>query len=223
MNMFEFNKIAGALLFSALVVLGVANLADMIYETDPANPSAYVVEGVTTDHGATTAPSSETAAPAASLATLLANADPAAGEKVAKKCVSCHTFDQGGANKIGPHLYGVVGRPLAHVADFGYSQAMREKGGAWTFEALFAYLAKPSDYVPGTAMSFAGVSKDTQRADLIAYLNTLGSNLPLPSAAAPAPAASATPSIPAEASPSSPVDAVTEDTAAPKSMEAPAE
>lgn len=187
MDTFELNKMAAAVLFSLLVVLGVANLSDLLYSAGPANPMAYVVEGVEVEGEAVAA-----AAPAEqeiSLAALLAEADPAAGEKAARKCVSCHTFDDGGANRIGPNLYGVVGRAKAAVSGFGYSTAMTEHGGRWGFEELYAYLKKPSEYLPGTAMNFAGVRRANQRADLIAYMNAQGSNLPLPAVEAAAPAA----------------------------------
>lgn len=187
MDTFELNKMAAAVLFSLLVVLGVANLADLLYSADPANPMAYIVEGVEVEGEAVAA--AAPVEPEISLAALLAEADPAAGEKVARKCVSCHTFDDGGANRIGPNLYGVVGQAKAAVSGFGYSNAMAEHGGSWGFEELYAYLKKPSEYLPGTAMNFAGIRKSRDRANLIAYMNAQGSDLPLPAVEAAAPAA----------------------------------
>jgi len=183
MTMFELNKIAGALLFSVLIILGIQNLADVLFHVEPADPMAFVVE--VADDGATAGGTDE-AAPAVDLGALLANADLGSGAKTFKKCAACHTIEQGGGNGQGPALYGIVGRAKATVAGFGYSAAMQSTGGSWTFEDLFAYLEKPAAFVPGTAMNFAGVKKPNKRADLVAYLNAQGSNLPLPAAAAPA-------------------------------------
>lgn len=200
MDSFELNKIAGAVLFSVLVVLGVKNLADYIYKVEPAGPKAFVVEGVATAGG-------EGAAAAAApveepLPVLLTKADKAKGEAQSKKCQACHNLQEGAGAKIGPDLYGVVGRPVATAAGFSYSDAMKKKGGKWTFDELFHFVKDPRGYVSGTAMSFAGIKDPQQRADLLAYLNTLGSNLPLPAPEA-APAADAKPADakPAEAKP----------------------
>lgn len=185
MDSFELNKIAGAVLFSLLLVLGVKNAAEIVYETHEANPKAFVVEGVAVEGAA------EEAAPAAAqvpLPVLLAKADAAVGEKQAKKCAACHNFQEGAGAKIGPDLYGIVGRKVAGAAGFGYSDGMKKKGGAWTFEELFHFVENPRGYVAGTAMSFAGIKDPQQRADLLVYLNTLGSNRPLPKVEA-APAA----------------------------------
>ncbi|PKQ09637.1 MAG: cytochrome c family protein [Alphaproteobacteria bacterium HGW-Alphaproteobacteria-12] len=200
MNSFEFNKIAGAVLASVLFILGVSVLADMLYETGEANPKAYEVaalveegageeaaageeagagEEAAAGEGAAEAPQED------SLATLLAQADAAAGAKTAKKCAACHNFEEGAGAKIGPDLYHVVGREVAAQGGFSYSSALKDHGGTWTFEELSHFIADPRGCVPGTAMSFAGIKKPQQRADLIAYLNTLGSNLPLPNAPAP--------------------------------------
>jgi cytochrome c len=127
------------------------------------------------------------------LPVLLAAADPAAGQAVAKRCASCHTFDNGGANKVGPNLWGIVGNHQAHLEGFAYSDAIKNLGGTWTYEDLDRYLASPKDYAPGTKMTFAGIKKATDRANLLAYLRTL-SDAPVPfpepsAAAAPAPAA----------------------------------
>jgi cytochrome c len=149
------------------------------------------------------------------IAALLASADPKAGESFAKKvCVACHTFDKGGKNGVGPNIYGIVGGPHDHEAGFNYSPAMQKfKGQPWTYDALNEWLYKPSAYAPGTRMSFAGITNDKQRADVVAFLRSLSDNpQPLPSpeqkAAAPAgggaPAASAQPAGAPAAAPAAP-------------------
>lgn len=181
MNSFEFNKIAGALLFSLLVIIGVQNLSSVLYTTEAANPLSFPVELASNTGGDAHGSAVEVEA-GPTLAELLASADIAKGAKVAKKCAACHTFDDGGANKVGPNLFGVLGRPMAQTAGFNYSGAMSDMGGTWDFETLNTFLEKPSAYVPGTAMSFAGLRKAGDRANLIAYLNSLGSNVALPAA-----------------------------------------
>lgn len=115
------------------------------------------------------------------LGTLLASADATAGKKVARKCLSCHTFDQGGRSGVGPNLWGIVGAPRAQVAGFKYSGAMTAFGGSWDFESLNDYLRRPSAYIRGTRMAFAGLRKDADRANLLAYMRSMASSpAPLP-------------------------------------------
>ncbi len=123
------------------------------------------------------------AEPEVDLATLLVTADAAKGEGVARQCVSCHTFEEGGRDGIGPNLWNIVGRDIAS-GPFGYSEALAAEAGAWTYEALDAYLENPARAVPGNRMAFAGIRRDAQRADLLAYLGSLSLNpLPFPQAA----------------------------------------
>lgn len=181
MDSFEFNKIAGAFLFSILLLMGVRELTSVLYSPDAANPASYPVE--VADSGAPAGGEAGAVADEGpSLAVLLASADAAKGAKVAKKCAACHTFDEGGANKVGPNLHGVIGRAKAQVEGFNYSDTLSGMGGTWDFEMMNAFLEKPSRYAPGTSMSFAGLRKPTDRANLLAYLNSLGSNVPLPAA-----------------------------------------
>lgn len=197
MDSFELNKIAGAVLFSVLLILGAKNLADYLFTTPEANPQAFAVAGVAEEGegGGATAAAAEQVEP---LATRLAKADIANGEKSAKKCVACHNFEEGAGSKIGPDLFHVVGRAVASAAGFNYSAAMKAHGGNWSFEELDHFIAGPKSYIPGTIMSFAGIKKPQERADVIAYLNTLGSNLPLPKAEAAPAASEAAPAAAAE-------------------------
>lgn len=171
MNTFELNKIAGAVLGTVLLVMGLGIVADGLYATHtPAVPGYAVDLGeVEPADGAT----KTIEKPEINLAALLSEGDAEKGIKVAKKCAACHTFDDGGANKVGPNLYGVVGRQMAAVDGFGYSDALKAlaaEGGVWSYEALNGFLAAPKKYLKGTNMAFAGIKKDNQRADLVIYL-----------------------------------------------------
>src|SRR5215472_11176566 len=106
----------------------------------------------------------------------LANSSPERGQSAAKVCLACHTFEKGGPNRVGPNLWGVVDRPRASEAGFNYSAAMKSAGGKWTFDELNKFLTNPRQDIPGTAMTFAGINRDRQRADVIAYLRTLSDN-----------------------------------------------
>ena len=113
------------------------------------------------------------AAPTVPLADLLAKADPAKGQAGTKVCATCHSFDKGAPAKVGPNFYGVVGRPKGSEAGFGYSDAMKAKGGDWTFDDLNSFITSPKTFVPGTKMGFGGEPDAGKRADIIAYLRTL--------------------------------------------------
>ena len=178
MDSFEFNKFAGAVLGSVLFILAVSILTDALYETEEANPQAYAVAAV--EEGGEAGGGAAEAAKEVPLATLLAQSDVERGAKAAKKCAACHNFEEGAGAKIGPDLYHVVGREVASAAGFSYSQAMKDHGGTWTFEELNHFITDPRGYISGTAMSFAGIKKPQERADVIAYLNSLGTNMAFP-------------------------------------------
>jgi cytochrome c len=181
MDSFELNKMAGALLGTVFVVLSIGLARDALFDNPaPAKPGFEIIaaEGGAEAGG-------EGAAPAAvePIAPLLASADAAAGANVFKKCASCHTVDNGGANKVGPNLWGIVGRGLGTHEGFNYSAGLKEFGAGknWDYEALSAFLLKPKAYIKGTAMGFAGLAKPEERANLIAYLRSLSdSPVPLP-------------------------------------------
>ena len=183
MDSFEFNKIAGAVLFAALVAFGLGMVSDIIFEGREAEAPGYVIEVAEISE----ATGGEEAAEEP-IAGLLASADAGAGKGAAKKCAACHKFEVGGANSIGPALWNIVNRPVAAVEGFKYSAAMTalaEGGTVWDYEHLNGFLTAPKKYVSGTKMAFAGMKKPTERADLIAYLRSLADDpAPLPQAAA---------------------------------------
>jgi cytochrome c len=198
MDSFEWNKIAGAVLGTLIFIFVVRLVAEGVYEPEmPAKPG-YIVEGVveTAGPGAAAAPVEE-AMP--DWGTVLASADAAAGKTLSGRCEQCHDLSSAKQNKIGPELYGVVGRARASVDGFSYSSAMKAKGGEWTYDELFKFIKSPGGYIPGTKMSFAGISKAEDRINLIAFLRTNSdSPAPIP---APAPAAAAPAAAPAAAGP----------------------
>lgn len=168
------NTIAGWVLGGGIIALGFSIASGMLFhaEVPEAGKQGYAIQGVETGGGGAVA--------AVPIATLLAAADVAKGESIFKKCVACHTVASGGANGIGPNLWGTVGKPLAGHAGFSYSDALKTKGGTWTFEALDEWLANPKKYAPGNKMTFAGLGNPEERAAVLLYLNSQGSNLPLP-------------------------------------------
>jgi cytochrome c len=145
----------------------------------PEPPAADTAETAPAEPAPAEAPPTETAAVASGTLALIADADPAAGERAARVCAACHTFNEGGPHRVGPNLWDVVGGPFAHAEGFNYSAAIRDHGGEWTYEALDAYLKNPREFIPGNRMAFAGVRNDEDRAAIIAYLRTL-SNDPKP-------------------------------------------
>jgi cytochrome c len=195
MDSFEWNKIIGAVLGTAIFIFVVRVVAESIYEPEkPAKPG-YVVEGVVENPAGGAAAPVEEALP--DWGTVLAKADVAAGKATSSKCEACHDTSSAKTIKIGPPLFGVVDRPRASIAGFSYSGAMKAKGGTWTYDELFKFLKSPGAYIAGTKMSFAGISKADDRINLIAFLRT---NADSPAAIpAPKPAAAAAPAAPADA------------------------
>jgi len=193
----RFNTIAGWTLFSGVVALGLASVSSHYFKANKnerPEKMGYEIEGVVQE--------GEGGAAAVPLEVLLASADAAKGEATFKKCASCHTNTQGGANGIGPNMWNTMGKPLAGHAGFAYSDALKTKGGSWDWANMDAWLKNPKAFAPGTKMSFAGIGDAQERANLLVYLNSLGSNLPLPAApAAPAADAAAAPAEGAAAAP----------------------
>jgi cytochrome c len=181
MDSFEINKILGAVLFTCLVVLALNIAAGAMFS--PAKPAKPGYEVAVVEHPAEGA-KPEASATVEPIEKLLANAAVDKGEQSAKKCAACHTFTKGGPNRIGPNLWGIVNRPKGSEAGFAYSDAIKKLGGNWTIDDLNQFLANPRTFAPGTKMTFVGLPKGTERADVIAYLNSLADNpAPLPKAA----------------------------------------
>lgn len=176
MNSFEFNKIAAAILIALLTIKGADLISEKLIHPVLLKENVYKIEGVSSTSSQAASP--ETKKGPAPIEPLLATASAEKGEIVFKKCMSCHTAEKGGPNKIGPDLYGIVDAPKAKHPGYTYSKAMESKGGTWTYDDLNVYLYNPRDFVPGTKMSFAGIKNDQDRADVIAYLRQQSDNPP---------------------------------------------
>ncbi len=176
----RFNTAAGWVLFAGIVALGGSIVSSMYFAADKhphVEEPGFFIQGEAEGGDKEAGPD---------LGTLLASADPAAGEKIFAKCGACHTVNQGGANGIGPNLWGVLGKPIgAHAAGFAYSSALSDHGGEWTYENIDAWLSSPRGFANGTKMSFAGLSKPEDRANVIAYLKANGGGPAFPEPAPP--------------------------------------
>lgn len=180
----RFNTIAGWVLFAGIVALGGSILSTELFKSHEVH-GGYPVEGAAEAGG-------KAAADERPIEFYLASADVAKGEQVFKKCTACHNADQGGANALGPSLYGVMGNPVAAHPGFAFSDALKSKGGTWDWTTMSEWLASPKRFAPGTKMTFAGLSNPEDRANVMAFLNARDSApMPLPEApaedAAPAP------------------------------------
>jgi cytochrome c len=172
------NTIAGWVLGAGIVALGASIVTGEMFHGERPEKMGYPIEGVEAEGGEGDAEAEQP------IAAFLQTADAAKGGDVFKKCAACHTITPGGANGLGPNLHGMMGQPVAARAGFAYSDALKAKGGTWDWDTMSAWLLSPKKFAPGTKMTFAGLSKPEDRANLLVYMNSQGSSLPLPAAPA---------------------------------------
>ena len=170
MNSFEINKIITAILVTILLIFGIGKISDLIFDKDDKNVVAYKVEA---PEGSAVQTSAE---PSVDISALLAMGDIAHGEKQFKKCKACHSIKQDGRNNIGPKLWNVMFRPVGVVADYKYSKALSSYGKEWSWEEMNGFLIKPSKWIKGNKMGFAGLKSEKDRASVILYLNQNSEN-----------------------------------------------
>jgi len=167
MDSFEINKIIGAVLITILIVIGIGKISDIIFHVEAPKVQGYKVELKL----ATSSSADSNSESQIDIAALLSMGDIGHGEKVFKKCAACHSIKQDGGNKIGPKLWGVMFRPVASITDYKYSKALSEYKKEWSWEEMNGFLIKPSKWIKGNKMGFAGLKKEKDRASVILYLN----------------------------------------------------
>ncbi len=175
MNGFEINKIIAAIIFTVLVVFGINKITDVVFHVEKPSEAAYIVEAPVLK----TTGSKTTGSGSLNVKDFLALGSIEHGQKVFKKCSACHVVAKGGKNKIGPVLYGVLGRKSGAISDYKYSKALMAHGKAWSYEEMNGYLLKPAKHIKGTKMAFAGLKNEKDRASVILYMNSQ-SDSPLP-------------------------------------------
>ena len=172
------NKIIVSILFAIILVIGINKVADVIFYVEKPEKSTYQVETDTNVSSTTSTETSSVSSESENIMALFASTSAEEGAKVFKKCAACHSINEGGSNKIGPALWGVLGRSAGSVPDYKYSKAMTSYGKNWSFEEMNGFLIKPKDWIKGTKMSFAGLKKAEDRAAVILYMNE-NTNSPL--------------------------------------------
>ncbi len=181
MDSFEINKIVAAILLVALLIIGIGKLSSIVFHVEKPKTPGFAVEVAQANTTESAETEKETGEDKIDISALMAMGDVAAGEKVFKRCAACHSINKGGKNKIGPALYNVVGRKIGGVDDYKYSKALSAYGKEWTFEELNGFLLKPTAWIKGTKMAYAGLRKESDRASVIKFLNKNSDNpLPLP-------------------------------------------
>ena len=173
------NKIIVSIVFAVILIMGINKIADSIFYVEKPEKSAYQVASVITAASTTTSQTSSESSGSENIMTLFASTSIADGKKVFKKCAACHSITQAGGNKIGPALWGVLGRKAGSISDYKYSKAMVAHGKPWSFEEMYGFLIKPKEWIKGTKMSFAGLKNAKDRAAVILYMNQNTDN-PLP-------------------------------------------
>ncbi len=177
MDSFEINKIIASILLTALIIIGIGKIVDILFYVEKPELSAYKVEGIDQSVGGKeVSAKTDKVVEAVDIKALLAMGDMAHGEKVFKKCSACHMIAADGKNKIGPNLWGVIGRTAGAIDNYNYSKAMKAYAKEWTFEEMNSYLIKPQAYIKGTKMAFAGLRKEKDRASVILYMNSKSSS-----------------------------------------------
>ena len=173
------NKIIVSIVFAVILVLGINKVSDVIFYVEKPEKSAYQVDNVTTVASTTSSETNSANSESGDIMALFASTSAAEGAKVFKKCAACHSIAEGGKNKIGPALWGVLARQAGSLPDYKYSKAMAAYGKKWSFEEMNGFLLKPKDWIKGTKMSYAGLKKEKDRAAVILYMNE-NTNNPLP-------------------------------------------
>ena len=178
MNSFEINKIIAAIILTIVIVFGVNKLGDVIYSVKAPKGNTY---NIVTETKEISKADTAKAEGDVNIGALLALGSIDHGKMVFKKCAACHSISKGGVNKIGPALWGVIGRKAGSISNYKYSKAMSGFGKTWNFETVNTFLIKPKDYIKGTKMTYAGLKKEKDRASIILYLNEQSdSPVPLP-------------------------------------------
>jgi len=173
------NKIIVSIALAVILVLGINKITDVIFYVEKPEKSAYQVASITTNDSSVAAETNSSSSGSGDIMAMFASTSAAEGAKVFKKCAACHSINEGGSNKIGPALWGVLGRSVGSVPGYKYSKAMAAYGKKWSFEEMNGFLIKPKEWIKGTKMAFAGLKDEKDRAAVILYMNK-NSNNPLP-------------------------------------------